>query len=68
MSERKSEIVLPRMRYIDYKDVETLKRFVNAHGRISPRKHTKLQGKEQRALARAVKHARFMGLMPFVAK
>ena len=67
MTEEKQEQKTARIRHFDYKDVETLKKHVNAHGRIIGRKHSKLNALEQRNLARAVKHARFMGLMPYVA-
>ena len=65
---KKEEAAMPDVRYFDYKDVETLKRFLNPHGRIQGRKHTKLPAKLQRNLARAVKNARFMGLIPFVVR
>lgn len=52
----------------DYKDIELLKRFLNPHGRIQSRRHTKLPARSQRQLAVAVKHARFMGLLPYVVK
>lgn len=55
------------IRYIDYKDVENLKRFLNPNGRILGRKRTGLAAKNQRQLAEAVKRSRFMGLLPFVA-
>ncbi len=55
------------IRFIDYKDVENLKRFLNPNGRILNRKRTGLAAKNQRMLAEAVKRARFMGLLPFVA-
>lgn len=53
--------------FIDYKDIENLKKFLNPNGRILPRKRTGLTAKNQRTLAEAVKRARFMGLIPFVA-
>ncbi|MCE9549179.1 30S ribosomal protein S18 [Candidatus Nomurabacteria bacterium] len=56
------------IKYIDYKDVEILKKFLNPNGRIVSHKRTGLTAKNQRALAMAVKHARFLGLLPFVAK
>lgn len=55
------------IKYIDYKDVENLKRFLNPNGRILGRKRTGLSAKNQRMLADAVKRSRFMGLIPFVA-
>jgi small subunit ribosomal protein S18 len=66
MNERKKDTELPHVRYFDYKDIETLKKFINPHGRIVGRKHTKLPAREQRELARAVKNARFMGLLEYV--
>ena len=68
MIDKKQEKALPDVRYFDYKDVETLKRFLNPHGRIQSRKYTNLKAKQQRDLARAVKNARFMGLIPYTVK
>ncbi len=54
------------IQFIDYKDVETLKRFLNPNGRILSRRRTGLTAKNQRSFAEAVKRARFMALLPFV--
>jgi small subunit ribosomal protein S18 len=56
------------IKYIDYKDVEILKKFLNPNGKIMSHKRTGVTSKNQRALAAAVKHARFLGLLPFVVK
>ena len=56
------------IKHIDYKNVEILKKFLNSSGKIMSHKRTGVASKNQRALALAVKHARFMGLLPFVAK
>lgn len=53
--------------YIDYKDTETLRRFINDQGKILPRRVTGTSSKFQRQLAKAVKRARHLGLLPFVA-
>jgi small subunit ribosomal protein S18 len=53
-----------KIKYVDYKDVELLSRFVNPDGKISPRSATGTCAKYQRELAKAVKNARFMGLLP----
>jgi small subunit ribosomal protein S18 len=53
--------------YVDYKDVNSLKRFTNPYGRILSRKRTGLTAVNQRRLAKAIKRARFMGLLPYVA-
>ena len=55
------------IKHIDYKDTEILKKFTNPHGRMIARKHTGISAKYQRQLATAIKRARFMGLLPFVA-
>ena len=56
------------IKYIDYKDSDILKKFINPFGRILSRKRTNLSAKNQRALAMAIKRARFMGLMPYIAR
>lgn len=56
------------IKFIDYKDIEILKKFLNPNGKIMNHKRTGVTSKNQRALANAVKHARFLGLLPFVAK
>jgi len=56
------------IKHIDYKDVEILKKFLNPNGKIVNHKRTGVTSKNQRQLAEAVKRARFMGLLPFVAK
>jgi small subunit ribosomal protein S18 len=55
------------IKYIDYKDTETLKHFVNPHGRLFPRKKTNLSARHQRMIANSIKRARYMGLMPYVS-
>ena len=55
------------IKHIDYKDTEVLKKFLNPHGRILSRKRTGIAAKYQRQLAMAVKRARLMGLLPYVA-
>ncbi|UUD36844.1 30S ribosomal protein S18 [Mycoplasmopsis californica] len=51
--------------YIDYKDVDLLKKLVNSHGKILPAKLTGVPTKKQRLVATAIKRARFMALLPF---
>ena len=57
----------PSLRYFDYKDVDTLKRYIDSYGQIEPRSKTGLSAKSQRNLAVAVKRARHIALLPFVA-
>lgn len=54
--------------HIDYKDTEILKKFLNPHARIIGKKRTDVSAINQRKLATAVKRARFMALLPFVAR
>jgi small subunit ribosomal protein S18 len=49
-----------------YKDVELLRRFLSERGKIRPRRQTGLCARDQRRLARAVKRARHLALLPFV--
>jgi len=51
---------------IDYKDVQKLSKFISEKGKILPRRNTGLCAKHQRQLARAIKRARIMALLPFV--
>jgi small subunit ribosomal protein S18 len=52
--------------FIDYKDTESLKRMISANGKILSRKRTGATAMEQRMLARAIKRARYMALLPYV--
>ena len=52
------------IKFIDYKDVELLQRFIGPDGKIQPRSATGTSAKYQRQLARAIKNARFMALLP----
>lgn len=53
------------MSEIDYKNVALLSKFVSEYGRILPSRITSVCAKKQRALARAIKRARFLALMPY---
>ena len=55
-----------RIRYIDYKDPEFLKKFLNDQGKILPRRITGTSLKYQRKVAKAVKRARHLALLPYV--
>ena len=56
------------IKHIDYKDTEILSKFINPNGKIISHKRTSVTSKNQRALSQAIKNARFLGLLPFVAK
>ena len=57
---------LNHIEYIDYKDVDLLRKFVTDRGKILPRRVTGTSAKYQRKLAIAIKRARHMALLPFV--
>ena len=54
------------IKYIDYKDAEFLKRFLNEQGKILPRRLTGTSQKFQRKVSQAVKRARHLALLPYV--
>jgi small subunit ribosomal protein S18 len=51
---------------IDYKDVRLLQRYISERGKIVPSRITAVSQKKQRELAKAIKRARFLGLLPYV--
>jgi small subunit ribosomal protein S18 len=53
---------------IDYKNADTLRRFITERGKILPRRITGTCAKHQRALAASIKQARIIALLPFVAE
>jgi small subunit ribosomal protein S18 len=53
--------------YVDWKDVDYLRRFVPERGKIMPRRISGVSAKDQRRIAKAIKRARAMALLPFVA-
>jgi small subunit ribosomal protein S18 len=55
------------IQHIDYKDTAIISKFINPQGRIMSRKKTGVTAKNQRKLATAIKRARFMALLPYVA-
>ena len=56
------------IKHIDYKDTDILKKFLNPTGKIQSARRTGLSSSNQRKIALAVKRARFMGLLPYIAK
>lgn len=63
---RVSYLTINKITQVDYKDVNLLRRFLNEHGRIVPSRQTGNTAKQQRMIARAVRRAREMALLPFV--
>jgi small subunit ribosomal protein S18 len=58
----------PSAAKIDYKDTKLLQRFVSERGKIVPSRITAVSVKRQRELARAIKRARFLALLPYMMK
>ena len=56
-----------KIKYIDYKDPEFLKKFLNEQGKILPRRITGTSLKYQRRVARAIKRSRHLAMLPYVA-
>ena len=53
---------------VDYKDIRTIRRFINTYKKILPRKRTGVCSWHQRKLATAIKRARVMALLPYTNK
>ena len=53
--------------YIDYKDVDSLRRMMTPNGKIYGRKRLSTSAREQRMVAQAIKRARYMGLLPYTS-
>lgn len=62
--DKKIEKVDPS-KVFDYKDIESLSKFVTERGKIIPRSRTNLTARQQRDLTRSIKRARMLALMPF---
>lgn len=60
--------VRPRPLFVDYKDVDLLKKFINRQGKIIGRRKTGCSAASQHAISRAIKRARIMALLPFVGE
>lgn len=64
----KPEKAIYNRRIIDYKHCGLLQRYIGLGGKILPRRQTRLSAKQQRYIAKTIKSARIMGLLPFVTK
>ena len=65
---KKTDFNVADIRVIDYKNVELLKRFTDSYGRVVASRRSKMIGRQQREMALAIKRARFLGLLPFIAR
>ena len=59
---------LDKMKYIDYKNVEVISKFINTHGKILSSRVTGTCARHQRGLSTAIKRARIMALIPFISE
>ncbi|MET8570496.1 30S ribosomal protein S18 [Streptomyces sp. NPDC004783] len=73
-SDRRSPVPRPNpldragVTYIDYKDTDLLRKFLSDRGKIRSRRVTRVTSQQQRRLARAVKNAREMALLPYASR
>jgi len=54
------------IREVDYKDAQTVRRFISSYAKIAPQRRSGLCVKHQRKVAQAIKRARFMALLPYM--
>lgn len=64
---RLADFYLQNKMDVDYRDADVLRRFLSPEGKVLPSRRSGLTAKNQRKLTRAVKRARVIGLVPFVA-
>ncbi|MFE7121250.1 30S ribosomal protein S18 [Streptomyces sp. NPDC057654] len=62
---RPNPLIAAGISYIDYKDTDLLRRFISDRGKIRSRRVTRVTAQQQRQLARAIKNAREMALLPY---
>ncbi len=58
---------IEQKKFVDYKDVAYLRQFMTPHAKILAKKRTNVQASRQRAVALAIKRARYMALLPYLA-
>jgi small subunit ribosomal protein S18 len=63
--EKQCYFCVNNIKEVDYKDTQTLRRFINSYFKILPKKRTGTCAKHQRKLATAIKRSRIMALLPF---
>nr|YP_009392484.1 ribosomal protein S18 [Caloglossa monosticha]ARW61046.1 ribosomal protein S18 [Caloglossa monosticha] len=67
-SSNKYNNFIKRNEILDYKDIDTLKKYINEQGKILSRRSTGLYAKKQKQVSRSIKKARILGLLPFLNK
>lgn len=68
VTNRKCPFLTAGWKDVDYKDIDTLKRFISERGKLLPRRVTGASARFQRLVSNAVKRARYIGLLPFVSE
>ncbi len=68
MNKKQCSFCSQNTKEIDYKNPDLLKRYISSQAKIVDPRHTGVCAKHQRQLARAIKRARVMGLLPFTRK
>jgi small subunit ribosomal protein S18 len=66
ITSKKKILLLSYNQKIDYKDIDLLKSFITEQGKILPRRATGITAQQQRKIAKAVKRARILALLPFI--
>lgn len=67
MAHQAERAELETKQFVDYKDVAYLRQFMNAHAKIVARKRTGMPADKQREITNAIKRARYMALLPYLA-
>lgn len=67
MAHQNERVELETKQFVDYKDVAYLRQFMNAHAKIVARKRTGMPADKQREITNAIKRARYMALLPYLA-
>lgn len=67
ITQKQNLSTISRNQKIDYKDIDLLKLFLTEQGKILPRRATGVTIQQQRQIAKAIKRARVLSLLPFVA-
>lgn len=62
---KKKRLNIPEPQYVDYKNIKYIKKFISKYGKIVPRYYTGVSLKHQKQLAKAIKNARQMALVPY---
>lgn len=63
---KKQQYFSSDVKYVDYKNIDLLREFIDPHARILPKKKTHVSSKNQRLVTTAIKRARYMALLPYV--